>query len=84
MSLYWKKTNLKGAATGIITGALVVLVWEYVPFAGKTISEITGLYSLVAGFAISLILIVIVSLATGDVSEEMMKEFDDVVAGNVE
>lgn len=84
LSLYWKKTNLKGAATGIITGALVVLVWEYVPFAGKTISEITGLYSLVAGFAISLILIVIVSLATGDVSEEMMKEFDDVVAGNVE
>lgn len=85
MSLYWKKTNLKGAIAGIVSGASVVLIWEYVPLIGnKTISEATGLYSLVAGFAISIILIVIVSLVTGDVSEEMIEEFDDVVAGNVE
>ena len=46
-----------------------------------TLGDKTGLYSLVVGFAVSLILIIIVSLCTKKPSEEMLKAFDDVKNG---
>lgn len=82
MSLYWKRTNLAGAAAGIVSGALTVLIWDYIPLIhGETLGTVTGLYSLVVGFAVSLALIVIVSLATKAPSEEMLEEFEDVKSG---
>jgi sodium/proline symporter len=81
MSLYWKRTNLYGAVAGIVSGALSVIVWDYIPIGGMTLSGRTGLYSLVVGFAVSLILIVAVSLATKAPDEEILKEFDDVKNG---
>lgn len=84
LSLYWKKTNLHGAVVGIISGAATVLVWEYIPIvSGKTLATATGLYSLVVAFAISFVLTVIVSSVMGNVSEEMIKEYNDVVEGNI-
>jgi sodium/proline symporter len=56
-------------------------VWDYIPIGGMTLSGRTGLYSLVVGFAVSLILIVAVSLATKAPDEEILKEFDDVKNG---
>ena len=88
LSLYWKRVNLPGAIAGIVSGAATVLVWDYIPmFAtgavdenGKaivnTLATQTGLYSLVAGFAISMILIVVVSLVTEKPSDEILAEFD--------
>lgn len=85
LSLYWKRTNLPGAVAGIVSGALTVLVWDYLPLIdGQTLGAATGLYSLAVGFAISLALIVGVSLATKAPSEEILKEFEDVQSGNVE
>lgn len=85
LSLYWKRTNLPGAVAGIISGALTVLVWDYLPLAGgQTLGTATGLYSLAVGFVVSLVLIVGVSLATKAPSEEILKEFEDVQSGNVE
>ena len=82
LSLYWKRTNLAGAIAGMISGGLTVIIWDYIPLLnGETLGTKTGLYSLVVGFAISLILIVIVSLCTKEPSEEMIQEFDDVVSG---
>lgn len=84
LSLYWKRTNLPGAIAGIVSGALTVLVWDYIPLAGgQTLGNATGLYSLAVGFIISLVLIVVVSLATKAPGEEIMKEFEDVQSGNV-
>ena len=84
LSLYWKRTNLPGAIAGIVSGALTVLVWDYIPLAGgQTLGNATGLYSLSVGFIISLVLIVVVSLATKAPGEEIMKEFEDVQSGNV-
>lgn len=84
LSLYWKRTNLLGAIAGIVSGALTVLVWDYIPLAGgQTLGNATGLYSLAVGFIISLVLIVVVSLATKAPGEEIMKEFEDVQSGNV-
>lgn len=85
LSLYWKRTNLPGAVAGIVSGALTVLVWDYLPLIdGQTLGAATGLYSLAVGFVISLALIVGVSLATKAPSEEILKEFEDVQSGNVE
>lgn len=79
LSLFWKRCNFQGAVAGIVSGALTVIVWDYIPLiGGVTIGKVTGLYSLVVGFAISLLAIVIVSLCTKTPSEEILKEFEDV------
>ncbi len=84
LSLFWKRTNLAGAVTGIISGGLTVIIWDYIPLAGgQTLGTATGLYSLVIGFAISLLAIVIASLMTKAPDAEMLKEFEDVANGNV-
>ena len=81
MSLFWKRTNFQGAVTGIIVGAATVIIWDYLPLvSGSTIGSATGLYSLVPGFALSLIAIVVVSLCTKAPSEEIVKEFEAVDA----
>ena len=77
MSLFWRRTNFKGALAGIISGAASVICWDYIPFInGSTIGTVTGLYSLLVGFIISIIFIVIVSLMTDKPSEAILKEFD--------
>ena len=90
LSLYWKRTNLAGAIAGIVSGAVTVLVWDYLPLfhtgvldaKGKeivnTLGTETGLYSLAVGFFVSLALIIIVSLATKAPSEEILQEFEDM------
>lgn len=90
LSLYWKRTNLAGAIAGIVSGAATVLIWDYIPIfhtgvIGENGSEIlntlgtqTGLYSLAIGFFISLLLIIVVSLATKVPSEEILQEFSDM------
>lgn len=81
MSLFWKRTNFQGAVTGIIVGAATVIIWDYIPMVqGSTIGSATGLYSLVPGFALSLISIIAVSLCTKAPSEEIIREFESVDA----
>lgn len=83
LSLYWKRINLPGAIAGIVSGAATVLVWDYLPLiGGETLAGITKLYSLAIGFVISLILIVVVSLATKKPSGEMLQEFEDMKNNN--
>lgn len=73
-----------GAIAGIVSGALTVIVWDYLPLAGgQTLGAATGLYSLALGFVVSLVLIVAVSLATKAPDEEILKEFEDVQEGRV-
>ena len=84
LSLYWKKTTKTGALCGIIVGALTVIIWDYIPFVnGATIGSATGLYSLIVGFVLGLIAVIIGSLAGKPATEEMIKEFEDVKNHNV-
>ena len=90
LSLYWKRVNLPGALTGIISGAATVLVWDYIKWIPtgvmdekgneimNTLGTQTGLYSLAIGFVISLVLIVLVSFVTKKPSDEMLQEFEDM------
>lgn len=85
LSLFWKRTNLVGAVAGIVSGALTVVVWDYIPLiSGSTIGSVTEIYSLLIGFAVSIIVIIIASLATKEPSAEILKEFEDVKMGRVE
>ena len=68
----------------MVAGALTVIAWDYLPLvAGQTPGAATGLYSLALGFPVSLVIIILVSLATKAPSAEMLKEFADVQEGKV-
>ena len=78
-SLFWKRTTLPGAISGILSGGLFVIVWDYIPFVGgETPSAATGIYSLLIGFFVSLAFIVVVSLLTKKPSDEIYEEFERV------
>lgn len=71
LSLYWKRLTLKGTVAGIIGGAGTVIIWEYLlHWSGY-------LYSIIPGFAVSIILTVIVSLIDKEPSDEVKALFDE-------
>lgn len=79
-ALFWRRTNFAGALSGIVSGAFVVILWDYIPLgATGTLGDVTGLYSLVPGFFVSLAAIVIGSLLTKAPSDEITQAFDDVM-----
>ena len=78
LSLFWKRFNLPGAVAGMVTGFATVILWDYIPFGGETLYAKTGLYSLVLGFALALVVAVIVALITKKPSKEIEDEFDKV------
>ena len=79
LALFWKRSNLAGAISGMAVGTLTVIVWDYLPLVnGQTIYAATGLYSLVVGFFLALIVNVVVSLVTKKPSDEMVKEFESI------
>jgi sodium/proline symporter len=57
MALFWKKTTKAGIFAGMVSGALVTIGWRL------WLKEPTGVYELIPGFIIALLLIIIVSLA---------------------
>ncbi|MCR5605593.1 MAG: sodium/proline symporter PutP [Treponema sp.] len=78
MSLFWKRTNIAGAIAGLVSGALTVIIWDYIPLInGVTIAKATELYSLLVAFIISLVFIVIFSLITKAPSEDILKDFEN-------
>lgn len=84
MSLFWRRTNLQGAIAGIVSGGVTVIIWDYIPLVnGQTLYAATGLYSLVLGFAISILLIIMISLCTKAPGKEILEEFDDVASGRL-
>ena len=77
MSLFWKRTNLQGAIAGLVSGAATVLIWDYLPImGGQTIVAATGLYSLLVGFIVSLVFIIVVSLITKAPEQAILDEFE--------
>lgn len=74
-SLFWKRTTLAGAISGMVTGGVVSIVWSM--FISK-LGGVFGVYSLLPAFVISSIVIVVVSLLTKKPSDEIIKEFESV------
>ncbi len=80
LSLYWRRTNFPGALAGMVTGAVVVLVWHNFikPFGG-----VFAVYELLPAFILALVAIVVVSLLTKEPSEEITREFDTYMEADV-
>ena len=79
LALFWKRSTLAGAISGMATGALTVIIWDYIPLVGgQTIYAASSLYSLVPGFAFALIVNFVVSLLTKKPSKEIIDEFESV------
>jgi sodium/proline symporter len=63
----------------MISGMVMVFVWKY---AVRPMGGAWNLYELAPAFLVALIFIIVVSLITPAPSEEIVKEFDEVVAEN--
>jgi sodium/proline symporter len=72
-SLFWKRINQIGAVAGMLAGGAMVFIWKFVlaPMGG-----VWGIYELLPAFLFSCIVIVVVSLLTGEPSKEIQKDFD--------
>ncbi len=77
--LYWRRMTFAGALSGIVVGAVTVLIWIYAPFTlgGKGLSQ--WLYEIVPGFVLSSAAIVTVSLMDKEPPQSMQSLFDVMV-----
>lgn len=76
-SLFWRRTTLKGAIAGMISGGALSIVWSiYISKLGGWF----GVYSLLPAFAVSSIVIVLVSLIDKKPAQEILDEYDSVQA----
>ncbi|MCH1925619.1 sodium/proline symporter PutP [Shewanella sp. C32] len=77
LSLFWHKMNHSSAIAGIVSGAVTVLLWIYLPVLpnGETLSSVV--YEMIPGFIVSTIAIVLVSHFGRDPSHEVQQTFHD-------
>ncbi len=74
-SLFWRRTTLNGAISGMVGGGILSIVWSlYITKLGG----IFKVYSLLPAFIFASLLIVIVSLLDKEPSKEIQMEFDAV------
>lgn len=78
MSLFWKRINRWGAIAGMISGGVMVFVWN---LAIRPLGGIWDVYELLPAFIFSCICIVVVSLLTPAPSKEIQQEFEEVKKG---
>lgn len=84
LSLFWKRMTMSGALAGMISGGLVVFIWNTCftasspIFGSKYCVTDTGLYELVPAFAISVVCIVVVSLISPKPSQKVLDDFEKV------
>lgn len=69
LSLFWKRFNFEGAVAGILTGALVDILW-------LAFLSATGIYEIIPGFAAGLIVSIIVTLCTKAPGEDVEALFE--------
>jgi hypothetical protein len=70
LSLFWRRFTYKGALAGVIAGALTDILWLVF------LSETTGIYEIIPGFAVSMIAAVVVTPLDKKPSEEITAIFD--------
>ncbi len=72
LSLWWRRMTRNGALAGMVTGAVVVLVWHEYGW--------WDLYEILPGFALSMLAIVMVSLLDKAPPVSITRTFDEVSA----
>lgn len=75
LSLYWKRMTFAGALSGIVVGAVTVLIWIYAPITINGASLSSTLYEIVPGFILSTLAIVIGSKFSRDPAPSVLTMF---------
>lgn len=73
VSLYWPRMTREAAISGIIMGAMSVVIWELL---GKYYGGMFKLYSLLPAFVINLLTIYFVSIYSSKPSKAMTQQFN--------
>jgi SSS family solute:Na+ symporter/sodium/proline symporter len=78
-SLYWKKMTRNGALAGMITGAVTVLLWIYIPITinGQSLSSL--MYEIVPGFILCSLVIYVVSKNAPQDDIEILAKHDEML-----
>lgn len=77
-SLYWKGLTRTGALSGMITGALIVIIWIVWIKPLASVNEIFGMYEIIPGFIASVLVTVIVSKLTKTPGDFVARDLDNV------
>ena len=77
-ALFWKRSNRNGALAGMIAGGVMVFVWKY---CVRPLGGAWNVYELLPAFIVAMVVLIAVSLATGEPSKEIQEEFEEVRAG---
>ncbi len=81
LSLFWKRMNKWGALAGMLSGAATVIIWREIL---KPMGGVFGIYELLPGFIVALLLIFVVSLLTRPPSQEIVTEFETVKTADLD
>ena len=85
LSLFWKRFTYKGAVAGIIVGALVDMLWLWLPVLdGATLAGVTGVYEIIPGFIIGGIAAVAVTLLDKKPSAEVEAIFERATDNSID
>lgn len=79
-SLFWKRMTLVSAISGMLVGAVTVLLWIYLPFTINGQSLSAWLYEIVPGFILSSLTIVVLSLMSEQTDSAIITTFEKVQA----
>ena len=70
LSVFWKQATRNGALAGLISGGITVIVWKQLK------GWLFNLYEIIPGFAVCLIVAVIVSLLDRPANQEVIAEYE--------
>lgn len=73
LTLYWRKITTAGALSGMVVGAITVIIWGNMKILSET------LYEIVPGFLLSLLVTIIVSKMTYKKHEVIETEFSETL-----
>ncbi|WP_313504456.1 sodium/proline symporter PutP [Corynebacterium variabile] len=75
-ALFWRRLNVPGAVAGMAAGAAVAFIWGGLP-QFNVMDKPFGLYEMIPGVIINILVMVIVTLNTREPDEEVVTEFDE-------
>jgi len=91
LSLFWRRFTYKGALAGVIAGALTDIIWLALfttslngMFGFNTCIFNTGIYEIIPGFIVSMIVAVVVTLLDKKPSDEVVAVFDKATSASDE
>jgi sodium/proline symporter len=81
LALFWRRTTLIGAISGMITGAATCFIWKFVLASNASLVAkypIFALYELAPGFFLAFIVTLVASLISKKPSASICEAFDKV------